>query len=665
MPAWTPWPLRRSAFVLLALLVAGLPLARGGVDLPARLAALAIASGALLLAGRREPVALGLPAAALWGVSAFVVLQLVPLPPWLLRALSPAAARHAETFLGPLGLFPAWRPLSLDPGATCGALAKALACACAATAATPLAEPRERRELLLAAAALGGTAAAGVTLFAALAGLAPAIEPRFVFVNPNHLAALLVLTAPISLGFAVRGRGPRRFTWLLAFVASAVVLLLTLSRGGIAAFLLGGGAFAALLLRRARIRPGRHRAFAWLLAPAAGAVALAAGAFLAADPLLRALRTVPGVPDEAKLAMWPVAARLAARFPLAGIGRGAFATVFPNVKLDPSPVTFTHVENEWLQAAIDLGLPAALLALAALAAAWLGAVSRRDLSRPEIGAAAGLLALAGQATFDFSLDLLGIAVPAFVLLAAISLRTIATIAPRAAAGAAALALGLGGAGLFAQARTDPDRAAAAIARSAPEDAPALARRAAAWHPADYLPHAAAGAALGSAGRCAEAIPWLSRAMLLAATAAEPHRYAADCLARAGQREMALREYRLALAFGDASALDAAAARYPRLEDLLRVAGETPEGLRAAGGRLARVDLAGAARAYARAWDEYGDREALEPLARTALSAGDAVLAERAARSLAAAEPSLPGSHRLLHRALLALGREDEAWSALE
>jgi tetratricopeptide (TPR) repeat protein len=665
--AWTTWPFRRSGLALLVLLVAALPLARGGVDLPARIAALAVSAVALLLVSRRDPVPLALPAAALWGVSGFVAFQLVPLPPWLLGALSPAAASHAEAFLGPLGLYPAWRPLSLDPGATSGALAEALACACVATAtaAATVPEGKGRQETILAAVALGGPAAAAGTLFAALAGLTPAVEPRFVFVNPNHLAALLDLTAFVSLGFAVRERGSRRWTWLVAFVGSATVLLLTLSRGGIAAFLLGGAAFAALLARRARLRPGGRRALGWLLVPAAGAVALAAGAFLAEGPLLRALRTVPGVPDEAKLAMWPVAARLAARFPVSGIGRGAFATVYPNVKLDPSPVTSTHVENEWLQAVIDLGFPAGLLALGALAVAWLAAAKRRDLSRPEIGAAAGLFALGAQVTFDFSLDLLGIAIPAFVLLAAISRPTRAALRPRVAGGAALLALGVGGAGLAVEARTDPDRAAAAIAASSPDHAPALARLAVSWHPADYLPHAAAGAALASARRCAEALPWLSRAMLLDATAAEPHRYTADCLARAREKELALREYRLALAFGDAGALGAAAARYPALQDLLRVAPETPEGLRAAGTWLAPVDASEAERAFGRAWDEYGDREALEPLARTALAAADPVRAEQAARALVASAPSRPAGHLLLHRALVALGREDEAWAALE
>jgi tetratricopeptide (TPR) repeat protein len=81
--------------------------------------------------------------------------------------------------------------------------------------------------------------------------------------------------------------------------------------------------------------------------------------------------------------------------------------------------------------------------------------------------------------------------------------------------------------------------------------------------------------------------------------------------------------------------------------------------------LAPLDASEAARAFGRAWDEYADREALEPLARTALAAGDPSRAEAAARALVAAHPSRPAGHVLLHRALVSQGREDEAWAALE
>jgi predicted Zn-dependent protease len=155
-------------------------------------------------------------------------------------------------------------------------------------------------------------------------------------------------------------------------------------------------------------------------------------------------------------------------------------------------------------------------------------------------------------------------------------------------------------------------------------------------------------------------------MLLSPTAAVPHRYVADCLAQAGQRDLALREYRLAHAFGDAGALAAAADRYPTLEDLLGVVPETPEGLRGAGERLlAHGRPSEAVEAYRRAWETYGDRAALEPLARAALGAGDAPGAAEAARTLSELEPHRPAGHLILFRALSSQGHPAEAWAALE
>ena len=64
---------------------------------------------------------------------------------------------------------------------------------------------------------------------------------------------------------------------------------------------------------------------------------------------------------------WSPALQLVRDYPLTGIGRGAFGTVYPAYKTEPELVTFTHLENEWLQAPVELGLPAGLLLVGALA----------------------------------------------------------------------------------------------------------------------------------------------------------------------------------------------------------------------------------------------------------------------------------------------------------
>ena len=227
---------RALAAALLVATVAVGALRHGGVE-PRVAAGLALATLlALALAWpRREGdpelplLALGLAAGAL-----VVALQLVPLPPALLRLLSPNAAVLFEETLAPIGRWPAWRPLSLAPGETASLLVVAVAVAAAAAAAALLGERRHRCELLLKGIAWTGLAASVGGLLAALLGLGPLLVPRLAFVNPNHLAGFLQLAAWPAFGFALRARGKERVGWLAVFAFTAVGIFLSLSRGGIA-----------------------------------------------------------------------------------------------------------------------------------------------------------------------------------------------------------------------------------------------------------------------------------------------------------------------------------------------------------------------------------------------------------------------------------------------
>jgi Flp pilus assembly protein TadD len=198
-----------------------------------------------------------------------------------------------------------------------------------------------------------------------------------------------------------------------------------------------------------------------------------------------------------------------------------------------------------------------------------------------------------------------------------------------------------------------------------EAAVAAARTAARAHPADFVPQATAGARLAEAGRCGEAMPWLTRAMLLDPTAAEPHLHAARCLADAGQDRQARLEWRLAFAFGARQALAEAVARYPAVDDLLQVAPDTPDGLLALGAHLLGRRPTDAVVVYRRALDEYGDGRALVPLAGAVLSTGDAAGALELARRRAREAPHDVVAWRLASQVLVKLGDESGAEEALE
>jgi len=657
----------RVAVVALGVAVAVCPLWRGSVSWGMQLAVAALVSLSLFLASAspwRAPLLVAGLAAAL-GTTLF---QLVPLPVPIQRILSPEAVAIFDISLRPLGLYPASRPLSLDPPATAREAAKAAALLASAGAALALGSARRRREALLASVGLSTAAAAMAGLVAAVLGLGSYLEPHLVFVNPNHLAAYLALGAWPALGFGLREKGPSRFLWIVTFAIAGSGIFLTLSRGGIAAFFVGAGVFAGLYGRR--LLAERHRPASWWRyagLPVGIGAALAVAAYLALGRILSEMATVARASWEVKLANWPAVLGMVRRFPLTGIGKGAFATAFPMAQTEPVRFTFTHAENEWLQVPLDLGLPVGLALLGTLAWTWWRAARRPDLSRPEMGALAGLAAVGAHNFFDFSLELLGVALPFTAILALLAHeepgRRISSAVSRAVA-AGTLGIAIAGMAFYLGHPTEQESGAVLAARSG-SDAAWRAREAARWHPADYLPHAAAGIRLVQEGRCSEAMPWLESAMRLGPMIAEPHRYAARCLAAAGRNALAKQEYRLAVVLGDPYALPEAVRRYPALTELLEIAPDTAAGLTALGALLNGTRPADAMVVWERAWREYGEVDMLHELAASTLAAGDAGRALELARELRKREPRRSRSFLLASAALERLGDQDAARAELQ
>ncbi len=515
--------------------------------------------------------------------------------------------------------------------------------------------------------AVSGIVAALVGLGGALLSMSPLLESRLTFVNPNHLAGFLNLTSFSALGFALRSRGQARALWMLGFAVAGAGVFLSLSRGGIGAFFVGASIFALLYIRQIREEQHRPGFLRYAAVPSSVALALAITSYLALDHVVAEIRTVTGAANEVKLALVPIGADLVRRFPLTGIGRGAFETVFAAYKVEPETVTFTHLENEWLQPLIDLGLPVGMLLVAAIAWTWFRAACARNLSRPEIGALAGSAALVAQNTVDFSLELLGVALPFAVVLGVLA-RSQPSLRLRPAvirvSAVAFLALGAAGMALWFRHPTEVDAGRVALARG-PDEAVALACEATLAHPADYLPQALAGARLVQASRCAEGLPWLNRAMSMNPTAAEPHRYAARCLAGAGQDSLAKREYRLASLFGDPAALAEGMHHYPALEDLFTIAPETPQGLISLAALLSADRPTDAAVVLQRAWNEYGDLPALRWLSSLTLQLGNADRALSLAAHFRDLQPLDPTGWVVGSSALSKLGRPEEAQRLLE
>jgi tetratricopeptide (TPR) repeat protein len=397
------------------------------------------------------------------------------------------------------------------------------------------------------------------------------------------------------------------------------------------------------------------------------ASALAVASYLALGPIVDELRTVADTSTvEAKLALWPAALRIIRDFPAVGIGRGAFATVYPGYKLDPLQNTFTHVENEWLQLPVELGVVGGVAAIGLFAWAFIAAARRRDLSRPLAGALAGAAALVAHNLFDFSLEIPGVAVPFGIALGIASCDMPRWLLPRRTVRwAAAVLCGVALSAVTVHMRhPTEDDARRVVEAATSREAIARAQEALGWHPADYVPPTAVGVRLALERHCATAAPWLSRAMTRNPTAPEPHRAMAACLARAGQAALAKTEYRLAFLYGDADALREAYVRYPEPGALLELAPETPDALVTVG-RILKAHPEEAGEAWRRAWESFGNIDALANLVVTRLDLGKHDEALTLARRFEKAAPGDARSYVLAAVALEKLGRPAEGLSEFE
>lgn len=532
---------------------------------------------ALLLDQRRRERRLFIPTVSLLlgGAAVLCLIQLLPLPAFLLKLLSPHAAELREFALVPLG-FSRHGPVSLDPPATLRELAKHVSYFAVLLTVSNMSDTGHAIRRWFAAVALLGSfiAVAGLTHsllniselwghFPFIHAQPPIITP---FGNPNHLAALLTLTATLALGLALTATDRQWMAvWGLLYAGSGLALLLSLSRGGIVFFAAGqlGMVLASLALRKGA-RASEHLAQPARLKPlmAAGIVAamVALGAYVSYEPVTTELATANTVEkiQHTKVELWPMMLEASAKFWPLGMGRGAFELGLPRYQTLYAAMTFTHAENIILQLLAEFGL---LATLGMVAVGLMALVHRLRLLSSLLDAAAliALCAVFLHELFDFAWELSGCAVASVVVLGALfgrNLRGEEGLGFRWRNNAAFLLAGaclcVGTLAVLSagpQAREAEERLAAAV-----EVLPLPALRHLALeeihaHPADYQLYAMVGAAEVISGDPRDGLAFLERALFLKPQNPSAHRAAAWALRRLGRGGQAILEYRLAVESG--------------------------------------------------------------------------------------------------------------------
>jgi tetratricopeptide (TPR) repeat protein len=363
-----------------------------------------------------------------------------------------------------------------------------------------------------------------------------------------------------------------------------------------------------------------------------------------------------------------------------GIGRGAFATAYPRFKKQQDNNTYTHLENEYLQLPIDLGVPVGAGLLLCCGIAAFGWLRRSSRGPHQAAAVAALGGLSLHALTDFNLETLGVALPAAALAGMLAACTpagalsrdrmprrssIFTLLPLPIAAVLLAILALTPKGTWS------DRDAERLTKARGEPLPKfieLTERVIGRHPSDYLPYAMAGMALDR-NKDASALKWLNRAMYLNPTHPGPHLVAARALRRLGHSGQALVEYRRALELGApqlSAVLTEIAASYSSLDDLCAGVPDTAasydhlaQTLRTAGQRDKAAAVA--QRAHQK-WPR--DPAALHQLATMALERKQLGEAEKYGQDLLAVDDSVR-SWLLSGSVLSQSGRHEEALRILQ
>ena len=533
-----------------------------------------IAAGAYVTSRRtsssRSPVSVMLGLAI-----ALTAIQLLPLPLSIARFISPAKAEllvdNAAAWGDPA---PSLAMSSFDPPATLVELAKFLGYFAFAYAASRLAANRRTRVRFAQVVAGGGSLVAVIAMAHQLVGakslygfITPPVTETVLgpLFNVNHLASLLAMIVPLSLGLAVWSVGWQRLLWLGSSLLCAAVALLTSSRGG-AVGLVAGVVIATVVLiaqRRASATRGEAKAGVGIVLPAiliGACTVLLLGRVTATEVAgeLSTTRLDELSQPRSKFQVWKSSTGMLAENRWIGVGKGAFEPAFMKWS-EVGDITYSHAENSYLQAALDWGVPGASALIIAGAVLLFAALKRWRHGPIEAGALGAMAAIAIHELADFSLE---VPVVALVAISAVVILVPARVGADADGAGHAVAVArstkIGRGVLVGFAVLIIGLAASPLGRSAHAEnndsaitdltaRVAMSRLASSRHPADSIILGRAAQTMLQVGD-ARAVAIISRALDLNPTHSGMHRLAAAMLTHSQHPSQAAVELSLALSF---------------------------------------------------------------------------------------------------------------------
>jgi O-antigen ligase len=291
----------------------------------------------------------------------YVVLQLLPLPLFLLRLLSPTRAGILDS-LARLMSPASFAPLATAPAIAVTQFIRIIAYVLLFVLVRDVTRRLPGRSRWLVVAPLAAIAAAEAVL--GLLQNARAEEVQGTYANKNHFAGLLEMVLPLTAAYAL-ALFARRSNARAAGVLSIAVLIFaglvcSLSKMGFAAGLAGLFVMGALAIA-GRLR-GRRK---WLVIAGLAVVILFSFVFLPSDAFVAnygGLTSKGSAALEGRGPIWRETLHLIAAYPAFGCGLGDYETAFLRYQTSVVDRIFTYAHNDYLQIAAELGVLGFLIA---------------------------------------------------------------------------------------------------------------------------------------------------------------------------------------------------------------------------------------------------------------------------------------------------------------
>jgi O-antigen ligase/tetratricopeptide (TPR) repeat protein len=372
-------------------------------------------------------------------VLVYMIVQLIPLPPQLLKFISPAAySLYAETSWA--GGHAGWGSLSICGKATVAEFFRFSSYAAFYFLTVQILSKKEFLKKTVYAVILFG---ALVAFFAILQYILPNNKIYWVrgltypgmpfgpYVNKDHYAGLMEMIFPVVLSSFLLSRPYTGYQSLrerisealnqkgtnvhillgLSAVLISTSVFLSLSRGGIISLSLSMIFFCLLIAGRRKRSNASNRA---LIIIAIFALIVLAVGWFGWGPIFekfKSLRDEQGGIHNSRFDIWKDCIKIVGQFPLTGTGFGTFVDIYPKYRSIAAGGLLQHAHNDYIELASDGGIIACLLMgwflLAVLYRSFRTFLKRREPYSVYlfVGSVTGLLSILVHSFGDFNLQI--------------------------------------------------------------------------------------------------------------------------------------------------------------------------------------------------------------------------------------------------------------------